>query len=117
MKKSLIILSLLLLTGCSNELVCTLKTSEEGYESEQKITFEFDDSDKVTDVYVNYSMIFEDEETAKSYVNVFEALEKDYKINQDGNKIDIVTTKNYEQYKENKDELKEELENNGYSCK
>ena len=117
MKKTLILLSLFILTGCSNKLVCTLETNEENYKSEQKITFKFDDSDKVTDVSVDYSMIFADEESAKSYATVFKTLEEDYEINQKGNKINIITTKNYEQYKESKDELKQELENNGYSCK
>ena len=117
MKKIFVALSLLLLTGCSNKMVCTLKSSEESYESEEKIVFEFDNDNKVTNVTINYDMIFEDEESAASYAYVFETLEEDYEIKQEGNKINIVTTKNYEQYSESKDELKVDLENNGYSCK
>jgi len=117
MKKILIVLSLFVLTGCSNKLVCTLESTEENYDSKQKITFKFDKSDKVNDVSVNYSMIFADEETAKTYKNVFESLNENYEITQDKNKINIITTKNYDQYNENKEELKKELEKNGYSCK
>ena len=36
MKKILVLFSFILLTGCSNELVCTLETTEENYESKQK---------------------------------------------------------------------------------
>lgn len=117
MKKILIIASLFVLTGCSNKMVCTLETTEENYESEQKITFEFDSDDKVTDVSTNYIMTFEDKETAASYMGVFESLEDDYEINQSGNKLTIVSTKNYEQYNQNKDKLKKELQDNGYLCK
>ena len=117
MKKILLVLSVMLLTGCGNKLVCNLETSEENYESKQKITFKFDSSDKVNDVTVDYTMIFEDEETAKTYKNVFETLDDNYEINLEKNEINIISTKNYDQYKENKEELKKQFENNGYSCK
>lgn len=116
MKKFLMIFGVLLFTGCSNELVCTMNTAEENYELEQKITFQFDE-EKVVSAETNYIMVFENKETASSYMSVFDTLEDDYEINQSGNKINIISTKNYEQYNQNKDKLKEELENNGYSCK
>jgi len=117
MKKILMVLGILLFTGCSNELVCTKNTTEENYELEQKIIFEFDSNDKVVSAKTNYIMVFENKETASSYMSVFDSLEEDYEINQVGNKVNIISTKNYEQYNQNKDKLKEELENNGYSCK
>ena len=116
MKKILIICCLLVLTGCKNELICTMKTTEENYESEQELIFSFKD-EKVSDVTVNYTMIFEDEKTANSYVSVFETLEDGYEIKQDGNKLSIKSEKNYEQYSETKDKIKENLEANGYKCK
>ena len=116
MKKILMICCILMLTGCKNELVCTLKTTEESYDTEQKITFNFE-NDKVNDVTVNYKMTFENEETANSYLSVFESLDEEYEINVDGKEINVKSKKNYEQYDQNKDELKEELELNGYICK
>ena len=116
MKKILIFGCVLLLTGCKNSLVCTMKTTEENYESEQKITFSFE-KEKVNDVVVDYVMTFEDEETANSYITAFKTLEENYEIDQNGNKVSISSTKNYNQYNQNKDELKKELESNGYVCK
>ncbi len=116
MKKILMIFCIFILTGCKNELVCTLNTVEESYDTEQKIIFNFE-NDKVNDVVVNYTMIFEDEEIASSYMNAFESLTKEYEINLSGNKIQIISEKNYDQYDQNKEELKAELEKNGYSCK
>lgn len=116
MKKMKIFCLLLLLTGCKNKLQCTLETDEEMYISNQKIIFEFK-NDKVSDVTLNYEMIFEDEKTAKDYFVMFEALDEQYEITQEKNKIGIISKKNYEQYDQNKNELKEELETNGYSCK
>lgn len=118
MKKKLLLLCLcvFLFTGCNKKLVCKSETTEELYKEQQKITFNFED-EKVKEVMVDYIMIFSDEETAKSYLTIFEALNKDYEISLDGNTINIKSFKNYEQYNQNKEELKEELENNGYICK
>ena len=71
MKKILLLLCVFLLTGCKSQLVCNRKTTEEFYEEEQKIIYSFND-DKVQDVTINYIMIFEDEETAKTYLTIFE---------------------------------------------
>jgi len=116
MKKIFLVICALILTGCKNKLICTSETADENYTTQQKIEFTFDDDDNVVDATVNYIMTFEDEETAKSYLNIFETLEEDYEINIDKNKIDIKSSKNYEQYDQNKNELKEELEQNGYMC-
>lgn len=116
MKKIILVLCAFLLTGCKSKLVCTLESEEQIYKEEQKITFNFDDN-KVKDVKVNYTMTFDDEETAKTYLNIFESLDENYEVNLDRNKIDIKSYKNYEQYDKNKDELRDELEKNGYLCK
>ena len=116
MKKIILVCCILLITGCKNNLVCTLTTTEGVYTSEQKITFDFKD-DQVSNVELNYAMIFEDEKTANDYFTAFEALKEQYEIKQDKNKIEIISEKNYDQYNQNKDELKEELEAKGYSCK
>lgn len=116
MKKIILILCIFLLTGCKSKLVCVLESEEEIYKEEQKITFNFKD-DKIKEVNVSYIMTFEDEATAKTYLNIFEALDENYEINLNKNKIEIKSYKNYEQYNQNKDELKGELEKNGYLCR
>lgn len=111
------LISVLLLTGCGNNVVCTMKTIEEDHILEQKIVFEYDDNEKVTNVILNQTMVYDDEQTAENYFNVFTELQKDYDIVLDGKKINITTIKNYEIYDENKNELEEEFESNGYTCK
>lgn len=108
---------LLLLTGCGNEFVCTTEIEEENYKTEQKINFEFDKNDKITNATVNYVMIFETEKDAKAYFNVFEVMNKEYEISLDGEKITISSAGNYEEYNGQKDKLKSDLEKNGYTCK
>lgn len=117
MKKLLIILSVFLLTGCSNELTCKLNKSEEEYDVEQKIVFNMDNDDKVIQAKVEYTMIFKTEEEANSYLSVFENIAEDYNIDVNKNKLSITSIKNYEQYEQSKDALKMELENDGYVCK
>ena len=110
-------MSLLLLTGCGNEFVCTMKTEEDDYVTEQNISFEFDKNDKITNATVNYTMIFETEEEAKSYSSVIETLNNGYDVVLEGKKLSIVSTANYEEYNGQKDKLKADLEKNGYTCK
>ena len=66
---------------------------------------------------LNYTMIFEDEKTASEYFTAFETLEEEYEMKLNKNEIEIISEKNYNEYNQSKDELKEELESNGYSCK
>lgn len=117
MRKNLILILLLLfITGCKNELVCTLETEEEGYLSKQEIIFSIADG-KVEKAVTNYTMTFETNETAESYLNVFKSANKDYEIILDENKLLIISEKNYEEYNQTKEELKLDFEKNGYSCK
>lgn len=117
MKKIFMIFVILFLTGCSNNLICTMQTEEKNYITDKKITFEFDKNDKVNDVVASYTMTFEVEEDAKEYAAIFETLEGDYEVKIDGKKLNVVTKKNYTEYNETKKQIKEEFKKNGYSCK
>lgn len=117
MKKILLILGVMLLTGCGNKVTCVMNSEEELYKTEQKIVFEFGKNDKVTNATVNHIMIFKTEEEAKNYFSVLEAFEQEYEIKLNKNKIEMNSEKNYEEFDGNKDELKKEFENNGYKCK
>ncbi len=118
MKKYLIFTFVaLLLTGCgSKKLTCTLKTEEDDYKLEQKVIFK-SKGDKVDNVEINYTMIFETEDIANDYFNIMNSLEEENDIILDKNKITIKSIKDYSSYEETKKELKEELESNGYTCK
>lgn len=117
MKKNiLLIMLILLLTGCKNELVCTLNKEEENYLSEQNIIFTVEDG-IVSKAITNYIMTFEDEKTAETYLNVFKSINKDYDITLNENKLEIKMEKNYEEYNQTKEEVKQDFEKNGYSCK
>lgn len=116
MKKILIFLCLLVLTGCKNELVCISTTEEEGYLSEQKIMFEIKD-DKVSKMISNYTMTFENEETAKMYLEVFKSIDSNYDVAQNGNKVVLKSEQPYEEERQKKEEVKQDFEKNGYSCK
>ena len=97
-------------------MVCTLIKEEEKYLSEQKITFTTQD-DIVSKVITNYTMTFEDEETAETYLNVLKSINKDYDIVLNENKIELKMEKNYEEYDQTEEEVKQDFEKNGYSCK
>ena len=79
--------------------------------------FEFDKNDKIINATVDYIMIFEDEEKAENYMNVLKTLDNELEIELDGNEIKLSSTKDYEEYDENKETLKRELEKDGYICK
>ena len=116
MKKVLMILCLIILTGCKNELECKITKTEESYETQERIVFSFKD-DKVNDVKLNYVMAFEDKETAKVYSQMFGSLDGEYEIKLNENILEINSVKNYEQYNESPEKLREEFEANGYVCK
>lgn len=117
MKKIFLVLIILMATGCKNKLTCTLETVEDDYSTKEKIVFNFENKEKAFEASVDHIMTFKNEETAKLYLNIFEALDEGYEISLEGNKINIKSFKNYEQYGTNRDELKKELELNGYLCK
>lgn len=116
MKKILIIFSLLFLTGCSNELVCTLKTTEENYESEINTVFEFK-KDKIVNSYSTNTMTFETKEETEMYLKSFENLDEGYSVTQINEyQLELTVSKEYERYNNDKEKIIEEFENQGYSC-
>lgn len=117
MKKILLVLGVMLLTGCGNKVTCVINTDEEFYKTEQKIVFEVGKNDKVTNAIVNHTMIFETEEEAENYFGVLETFEEDYEIKLNKNKIEMSSSKNYEEFDGDKNKLKKEFEDNGYKCK
>ncbi len=118
MKKYLFVLiTILLLTGCGKSLTCTKSVEEEDYKTEEKIVFDVNKDNKVSDLELNYTMIFEDETIAKDYLNILDSFKNDYEIEQKKNKITIKSEKDYTEYNQTKEELKKDLESNGYTCK
>lgn len=117
MKKFLIVFTSLFLVGCGNKFTCTTTIEEEDYKTQEKIVFEFDKNDKIINATVDYIMTFENEEKAGNYMNVLKALDKDLEIELDGKEIKLSSTKDYEEYDEDKEALKKELEKDGYVCK
>lgn len=117
MKKILIVFASLFLVGCGNKFTCTTTVEEEDYKTQEKIVFEFDKNDRIINATVDYIMIFEDEEKAGNYMNILKTLDKELEIELEGNEIKLSTTKDYEEYDEDKETLKSELEKDGYICK
>ena len=119
MLKKYLIFSLMivgLLTGCKSTLTCTLKGSEENYDTEQKIIFT-SKKNKIEKAEINYTMIFKDEDSAKEYYTIFTSLDEDYDIKQKKNKVTMISEKDYSKYDQTEDNMRKELENNGYKCK
>ena len=114
MKKIFMVFILLIVTGCGNKLICTLETTEEDYSTKEKLIFE--EKEKKFEASVEYIMTFKDEETANSYLNIIEIIDESYEINLTDNRINIKTFKSFEQYGNDRNELKKELEQNGYLC-
>ena len=116
MKKVLVIISLIFLTGCSNKLVCTLETSEENYESEINTFFEFK-KDKIVNAYSINVMTFETKEETEMYLKSFEVLDQGYSVTRlNEYQLELTVSKEYESYDNNKEKIIEEFENKGYSC-
>lgn len=118
MKKILMVLSIMLLiTGCKNQLKCTKTSEEEGYKFEQSFVFNIGKNKKVKSMDSKYIMIFEKAEDAKNYFKLLNNLGEDYNISQKKNKIIIKDTQDYSKFDQSKDNLKENLEKEGYSCR
>lgn len=118
MKKYLMLnlLMLIVLTGCKSTLTCTLTGTQEEYDTEQKIIFT-SKKNIVEKAQINYTMIFEDEESAKEYFTIFTSLDEDYEIKQKKNKVTMISEKDYSTYNQTEENMRKELENNGYKCK
>jgi len=117
MKKILLVLMILILTGCKSELICTLKTTENNYESETKNVFEFN-GDKIINSYSINIMTFENEDDLKMYLDMFKNLDDSYEVKQiSDSKLEIKVSRDISEYKKEKTSIKEEYEKDGYSCK
>lgn len=117
MKKILIVFVSLFLVGCGNKFTCTKTIEEEEYTTEERLVFEYDKNDKITNATVDYIMTFENEEKANYYMKIFGSLENNIEIEQDGKEIRLSSTTDYQEYNGHKDELKNKLEKDGYVCK
>jgi len=115
MKKLLLsVMMCFLLVGCGNTLKCTLEEEGEGTAT-YKIKFKGDEVSKVT-----MQIKFDDKDEAKEACEFYEEFAKeedDVKIKCSGSKLTMTTTDVDEYEDMTKEELKEELEEDGYKCK
>lgn len=127
----LLLSSLLLLTGCGNKIVATKKTEDdEAGTIKEKIEYKFKD-DKIDSVKMTYT--FEDKETAEeqkqqfdqvmALISAFSDEEIGMEVEQKGKKIimkldaEAFGAMEGEVSTVNKEELKEQLEKEGYKVK
>ena len=116
MKRMMLVLLILLLSGCKSELVCTVSKIESNYESETKTVFEFN-GNKIKNAYSINTMTFDTEQEAKIYLKMIQGLSEDYEIIEKNSKqIEIKISNNYEIYNNDKNLIIQELEKEGYSC-
>lgn len=119
-------IALFALTGCGNKLVATRESEEMGMKMKEKVEISFK-NDKVNKVKMTYT--FDDKDTAESMKSLFSlgftmsGSSDGVKIKQSGKKVIIKLDgeayadmeSEYEDL--SKDELKEELEEDGYTVK
>lgn len=119
-------IALFALTGCGNKLVATRESEEMGMKMKEKVEISFK-NDKVNKVKMTYT--FDDKDTAESMKSLFSlgftmsGSSDGVKIKQSGKKVIIELDgeayadmeSEYEDL--SKDELKEELEEDGYTVK
>ena len=117
-------LALVLLAGCGkNKLVATKTTEEGGIKLEEKMEITFGKDDKIETVVE--TMTFEDEETAKSMADIFGGSDEveGFEVKQDGKSMimtmDAKTFTELEGEEDNmsKEDIKKELEEEGYTVK
>lgn len=127
----LLLSALLLLTGCGNKIVATKETEDDELGTiQEKLEYKFKD-DEVESIKMTYT--FEDKETAEdakkefdqamALVSAFSETEIDFEVEQKGKKIVMeLDTKTFEVMEGkietvDKEELKEQLEEQGYKVK
>lgn len=113
----LIVASVLFLTGCKKNLVCTQKYSENDYEVISKIEFTETEDKYVNKANYTSTMIFKDEKSSSSYYSILKSLKSDFDISEKKNKIILKSTKSYSEEKTSIKDIKKQMEENGYSCK
>jgi len=121
---------LLLLTGCGgNKLTCTMSEEEEGVaSSEAEVVIHYDsDWKKIESIDMEMSIEVEDDEMLEMYEGFFGGMcemdeaPKECDVKTKGNKITLSASgdakeMDYEQ-DTSKEDLIEQLENEGYTCK
>lgn len=133
-KKCLGILGLagatLLLTGCGgNKLTCTMSEEQEGMgKSEAELVFKYDkDGKKIENIDMKMSIELENDEMLETYKGFFDEMcededaPSDCKVKTSGNKLTLTASgsaddMDYES-ETSMEELKEDLEEDGYTCK
>lgn len=116
MKRILILLGVLFLTGCSKEIVCTTNSDEGGYKTETSITFECK-GDKIINSNTSYIMTFNNEEETDIYLEMFQDLEDDYEVEKKNeNQIQVNISKEYEDGNDDKDNVIKQFEKDGFVC-
>ena len=121
---------LLLLTGCGgNKLTCTAVEEEEGFgSSDTKIVFHYDsDWKKIESIDMEMSVDLESDEMLEMYKGFFDEMcemdeaPKDCEVKTKGNNITLKSSGSAEEMDYEKETSKEEvienLEEEGYTCK
>lgn len=104
----------LLLTGCSDKLTCTYEVDSEVFSYTTVIEMKFS-NDGMKDV--EYTNIFEDEETADDWYKILKENENsDAKFELKGKKI-IVSDYESDMKNNTKEEVQKYYEGEGYTCK
>ena len=117
MKKILFICLLtLMLAGCKNENKCTLEQDESIYTLKQEVVLNINEDGFVTSTDTKLTMIFETEEDAQEYYNIFGDLEQQSALKLKKNKIVMTDIKEYPKNTKPID-VKKELKESGYTCK
>lgn len=120
----------LLLTGCGgNKLTCTMSEEQEGMgKTEAEVVFNYDsDGKKIESIDMEMSMELESDEMVDMYKGFFDEMCEDEdapsncKVKTSGNKITLTASgeasdMDYEA-ETSKEDLKAELEDDGYTCK
>lgn len=114
-KKIIICLMLLILTGCKNQMKCTMEKEEENYVVKQEVTMQFNKDDSLKEANMIINLNFENEQDSQNYYDAFKQLDNIGDIKKDGKKIIIEDEKEYSD-DSTKTELKQQLNKSGYKC-
>jgi len=121
MKKLLVLLIILILTGCGNDnmITCKNKFNEKfddqnlSYDAKVEIIF---DGDKISDATAE--MVFDDQKNATNMCSIMKLIESDnVKINCNGKQVKIVNYHKIDDNVKTKAELVKTLEEDGFKCK
>lgn len=113
----LILISVLFLTGCKKNLVCTKKYEENDYEVTSKVEFTKTKNNYVdTEIYTS-TMSFKDEKSANYYYSILKSLGSDFTVSKGKNKVVLKSSKSYAKEKTLIKDMKKQMKENGYSCK